>query len=68
MKYITSINDAMLCPKCDSCDCYEYNTDLIEFGPVGIGYYHVECHCRECGKDFLLCTEFNYSITKSYAH
>ena len=67
MKNITSVGDVMLCPSCDSYNCYGYNTDEIELGPNGTGHYRVDCHCSECGRDFRLCIEFEYSITKSYA-
>lgn len=60
------IYDVMLCPHCDSDNCYEYSTDEIEFDVNGIGHYCVDCHCNKCGKNFRLYTEFEYSITKVY--
>lgn len=66
MKSNTNFYDVMVCPNCDSSNCYEYATDEIEFDIDGTGHYYVDCHCSECGRDFRLYTEFEYSITKAY--
>lgn len=61
-----SIDDVMLCPFCNNDNCYEYSTDELAFETDCTGHYYVDCHCNECGKDFRLCTEFEYFVTKSY--
>jgi len=61
-----SIDDVMICPYCGSQDCYEYSTDELGFDSDGTGHYYVDCHCQKCGEDFRLCTEFEYSVTKSH--
>lgn len=61
-----SIDDVMICPYCGSEDCYEYCTDEIGFDSDGTGHYYVDCHCTDCNKNFRLCTEFEYSVTKSH--
>lgn len=61
-----SIDGVMICPYCHSEDCYEYSTDEFGLGSDGTGHYYVYCHCQKCGKDFRLCTEFEYFVTKSY--
>ena len=67
MKNNVDMCDVMRCPDCDSDDCYEYGTDEITFDINGHGHYYVDCHCRKCGKNFRLYTEFEYSVTKAYA-
>lgn len=62
-----TISDVMICPVCGSSSCYEYNRDEVEFGIDGTGHYNVDCHCTNCGKDFRLYTEFEYSIKYSKA-
>ena len=66
MEKIINIADVMLCPDCNSDDCYEYDTDEIEFGVNGTGHHYIDCHCNECGRNFRLYTEFEYSVTKAY--
>lgn len=61
-----SIDDVMICPYCKSEDCYEYSTDELAFDSDGTGHYYTDCHCNKCGEDFRLCTEFEYSVTKSW--
>lgn len=56
----------MICPNCQSKNCYEYNTDEIEFSYDGTGHYFTDCHCKDCNDDFRLYTEFTYNITKSH--
>ena len=66
MEKVIDIGDVMNCPDCDSFDCYEYSTDELCFDANGKGHYNVDCHCRNCGKDFRLYTEFKYSVTRAY--
>ena len=61
-----SIDDVMICPYCGSDDCYEYSTDELGFDSDGTGHYYVDCHCKKCNDGFRLCTEFEYSVTKSH--
>jgi DNA-directed RNA polymerase subunit M/transcription elongation factor TFIIS len=61
-----SIDDVMICPHCKSEDCYEYSTDELCFDANCTGFYYVDCHCKSCNNNFRLCTEFEYSITKSH--
>ena len=61
-----SVDDVMICPYCNNEDCYKYSTDELGFDSDGTGHYYVDCHCTKCGKDFRLCTEFEYSVTKSW--
>ena len=61
-----SIDEVVLCPYCNSEDCYEYSTDELGFDPDGTGHYYVDCHCQKCGEDFRLYTEFKYFVTKSH--
>lgn len=61
-----SIDDVMICPYCNSEDCYEYSTDELGFDSDCTGHYYTDCHCKKCGEDFRLCTEFEYSVTKSW--
>ena len=61
-----TLDDVMICPECNGDDCYKYSTDETEFGIDGKGHYYIDCHCNRCGKNFRLCTEFEYSITKAY--
>lgn len=59
--------DVMICPECGSGDhCYEYSTNEIEFDAGGNGHYYVDCHCSKCKKNFRLCIEFEYSVTKAW--
>lgn len=67
MKNNKTLYDVMICPHCNSTDCYDYNTDEIEFTADGNGHYYVDCHCKGCGKCFRLYIDFEYSITKAYA-
>jgi hypothetical protein len=62
-----SLDDVMICPNCESDDCYTYSTDEIEFSANCTGHYYVDCHCKNCGRNFRLYAEFNYSVTKSDA-
>ncbi len=61
-----TISDVMICPECKSDNTYEYDTDEIEFNWDGTGHYCVYCQCKECGKRFKLCMNFNYLVTESY--
>lgn len=60
-----SIEDVMICPNCGSENCYCYSVDELDFS-YGKGYHATDCHCKECSKDFRLCFEFKYNITKSW--
>lgn len=60
------IYDVMICPDCDSDDCYTYDTDEIEFDVGGDGHYYVDCHCRNCENTFRLYIKFKYSVTDAY--
>lgn len=66
MKNNKNIYDVMICPHCKNDNCYEHSTDEIEFKADGNGHYYVDCYCNECGKDFRLYMEFEYSVTKAY--
>lgn len=66
MENIISISDVMHCPNCNSDYCYEYSTDEICFDANGSGHYYIDCHCKNCGKNFRLYAEFKYSVTKAY--
>lgn len=61
-----TIEDILICPDCGA-EAYEYSTDEIEFN-VGAGpaHYYVDCSCPNCKKDFRLCFEFEYKITKHW--
>ena len=60
-----SLQDVMICPHCNSEDCYEYSTDEIDFEYNGVGHYYVDCHCRKCHANFRLYTQFNYFVTNA---
>ena len=62
----TDIYDVMRCPHCNGGDCDPYCADETEFGVGGDGHYHVDCHCKTCGKNFRLYMKFKYSVTESY--
>lgn len=61
-----TIDDVMICPNCQSKNCYEYSTDEIEFSYDSTGHYFTDCHCKDCNDNFRLYTEFTYNITKSH--
>lgn len=63
-----TIEDILICPNCGSDDCYEYSTDEISFDATVIlpAHYYVDCSCNNCGRDFRLCFEFEYNITKHW--
>ena len=63
---LKTLDDVMICPCCQSQNCYEYNTDEIEFNENGNGHYYVDCYCVDCKKNFRLCVNFDYFITQSY--
>lgn len=58
----TTIGDIMYCPKCDSDDTYEYDTDEIEFSYDGTGHYFVDCTCNNCKHTFRRYIHFKYQI------
>ena len=60
------IYDFMICPDCNSDDCYRYDIDEVEFETGGVGHYHVDCHCRNCKNVFRLYVGFKYTIAKAY--
>lgn len=62
-----AIYDYMICPKCGSDQCYDFSIDAIDFKIDGTGYYGVDCHCKNCNKDFRFSVNFEYKITESFA-
>ena len=66
LKEKVAIDDVMVCPECKSTNTYEYDTDETEFLFDGTGHYYVDSHCKDCGKNFRLYTEFEYTVTKSW--
>ena len=66
MKNIKDIYNVMVCPICESDNCYIYSIDEIEFESNRKGHYYVDCRCKDCKKDFRLYTKFEYNITEAY--
>lgn len=62
---MTTIDEVMICPKCNSNNTSEYSIDEIEFNSDGTGHYYVDCSCQDCGNHFRLYTNFKYDITSS---
>ena len=60
-----TIDDVMVCPKCNGNDTYTYSDDEIDFHNDGTGHYNVDCACKTCGHNFRLYTEFKYEIISS---
>lgn len=61
-----SFSDVLVCPSCGGEDCYPYNDDETEFSDDATGHYYADCHCTSCGKNFRLCIEFEYTVTKHW--
>lgn len=61
-----TIEDVMICPNCGSDDCYQWDTDEIDFA-TGNEHYYVYCKCNSCNKNFKLCMNFKYEITRYWA-
>ena len=61
-----TVDDVMICPKCDSDNCYSYDTDEVEFEGNGTGHYYIDCKCKDCGQNFRLYTKFTYDVTEAY--
>lgn len=60
--------DDFTCPECGSINCYECETDEVDFCFNGTGHYYVICHCVDCNNHFKQCYEFKYEITKEWAY
>lgn len=62
-----TIEDILVCPECGA-EAYEYNIDEISFTTSTLfpAHYFVDCSCPKCKKDFRLCFEFEYNITKHW--
>lgn len=61
----TTIDDVMICPKCNSSNTNSYSTDELEFDSDGTGHYYIDCRCADCGNYFRLYTHFKYDITSA---
>lgn len=62
-----TIEDILICPHCGSDNCFDYCTDEVDFSTgAGPAHYYVDCHCNNCYKDFRLCFEFEYNVTKHW--
>jgi len=60
-----NIQNIMICPDCDSSNCYKYDIDEIDFFENGTGRYYFTCSCRNCGNVFRVYMDFEYTITKA---
>lgn len=58
-----SIIDVMICPDCNSDNCYSFDVDEIDFDTDNTGHYNIDCRCKDCGKIFRIYTKFKYTIT-----
>lgn len=61
-----TIDEVMICPKCNSDNVNQCNIDEVEFDIDGTGHYFVDCKCATCSNIFRLYTRFKYTITDSH--
>lgn len=58
-----TLKDVLVCPNCNSTNCYQWDSELVELNNNGVGFFTNYSTCRDCHEQFKFQVKFSYEIT-----